>query len=91
MQLWKLLLDGSIKYNIKMVLIKSITKEFSVSYQASTFGEVKNGVEINFEKECVYLRKSNNEPIIRIYTESISQDGADQLAIRFVDKIKNCI
>jgi phosphomannomutase len=42
---------------------------------------VKNGLEINFEKECVYLRKSNNEPIIRIYTESISQNGADQLAI----------
>jgi phosphomannomutase len=37
------------------------------------------------------LRKSNTEPIIRIYTESSSQDSADQLAIRFVDEIKKCI
>jgi phosphomannomutase len=74
-----------------MVLIKSITKEYDGSYQASTFGEVKNGVEINFEKECVYLRKSNTEPISRIYAGSISQDIADQLAIGFIDKIKNCI
>jgi phosphomannomutase len=50
-----------------------------------------DGVKINFEKEWVHLRKSNTEPIIRIYTESISQDSADRLAIRFVDEIKNCI
>ncbi|WP_281298816.1 phosphoglucosamine mutase [Flavobacterium limnophilum] len=50
-----------------------------------------DGVKINFEKEWVHLRKSNTEPIIRIYTESSSQDSADRLAIRFVDEIKNCI
>ena len=50
-----------------------------------------DGVKINFEKEWVHLRKSNTEPIIRIYTESSSQDAADQLAIRFVEEIKNCI
>lgn len=50
-----------------------------------------DGVKINFEKEWVHLRKSNTEPIIRIYTESSSQESADQLAIRFVDEIKNCI
>lgn len=50
-----------------------------------------DGVKINFEKEWAHLRKSNTEPIIRIYTESSSQDSADQLAMRFVDEIKNCI
>ena len=50
-----------------------------------------DGVKINFENEWVHLRKSNTEPIIRIYTESISQDGADRLAIKFITEIKNCI
>ncbi len=50
-----------------------------------------DGVKINFEKEWVHSRKSNTEPIIRIYTKSSSQDGADRLAIRFVDEIKKCI
>jgi phosphomannomutase len=50
-----------------------------------------DGVKINFEKEWVHLRKSNTEPIIRIYTESSSQDSADRLAIRFVPEIKNWI
>ncbi len=38
-----------------------------------------DGVKINFEKEWVHLRKSNTEPIIRIYTENSSQDCADRL------------
>ncbi|MCF6222692.1 MAG: phosphoglucosamine mutase [Flavobacteriaceae bacterium] len=39
-----------------------------------------DGVKIDFEKEWVHLRKSNTEPIIRIYTESNSQENADNLA-----------
>lgn len=47
-----------------------------------------DGVKINFEKEWVHLRKSNTEPIIRIYTESISQSKANDLALRFIEEIK---
>ena len=50
-----------------------------------------DGVKINFETEWVHLRKSNTEPIIRIYTESASQNGADKLAQRFITEIKNII
>lgn len=50
-----------------------------------------DGVKINFENEWIHLRKSNTEPIIRIYTESTSQKSADNLAIRFISEIKNCI
>ncbi|WP_298289196.1 phosphoglucosamine mutase, partial [uncultured Lutibacter sp.] len=39
-----------------------------------------DGVKINFDSEWVHLRKSNTEPIIRIYTESTSQAKADALA-----------
>ena len=50
-----------------------------------------DGVKIDFENEWIHLRKSNTEPIIRIYTESTSQENADSLAIRFIDEIKEII
>ena len=46
-----------------------------------------DGVKIDFADEWVHLRKSNTEPIIRIYTESGSQANADQLAKRIMDEI----
>ena len=47
-----------------------------------------DGVKIDFATEWVHLRKSNTEPIIRIYTEAPSQDAADKLALRIIDEIK---
>ena len=48
-----------------------------------------DGVKINFETEWVHLRKSNTEPIIRIYTESTSQKSADDLALKMIKEIKS--
>jgi phosphomannomutase len=50
-----------------------------------------DGVKINFKSEWVHLRKSNTEPIIRIYTESTLQESADALAVRFINEIKAII
>ncbi|MFK5957442.1 MAG: phosphoglucosamine mutase [Lutibacter sp.] len=50
-----------------------------------------DGVKINFQSEWVHLRKSNTESIIRIYTESNSQNSADELAQRFIKEIKSII
>jgi phosphomannomutase len=47
-----------------------------------------DGVKIDFANEWVHLRKSNTEPIIRIYTEAPSQARADTLALRIIDEIK---
>ena len=47
-----------------------------------------DGVKIDFAENWVHLRKSNTEPIIRIYTEAKSQTVADKLAIRIIDEIK---
>ena len=47
-----------------------------------------DGVKIDFAEEWVHLRKSNTEPIIRIYTESGSKENADNLAERFMNEIK---
>ena len=48
-----------------------------------------DGIKIDFESAWVHLRKSNTEPIIRIYTEAMTQKDADELASSFVKKIKS--
>jgi phosphomannomutase len=45
-------------------------------------------VKIEFDKEWVHLRKSNTEPIIRIYSESGSESKANELAQRIMDDIR---
>lgn len=47
-----------------------------------------DGVKIDFAENWVHLRKSNTEPIIRIYTEAKSQEEADKIAFRIIDEIK---
>lgn len=46
-----------------------------------------DGVKIDFEDSWVHLRKSNTEPIIRIYTEAASQEAADMLGERIIQEI----
>lgn len=48
-----------------------------------------DGVKIDFAENWVHLRKSNTEPIIRIYTEAKTQELADMLADRFIEEIKS--
>ncbi|MDN5204385.1 phosphoglucosamine mutase [Fulvivirgaceae bacterium BMA10] len=50
-----------------------------------------DGVKIEFEREWVHLRKSNTEPIIRIYAESEFLATADNLANKIIDDIKEII
>lgn len=50
-----------------------------------------DGVKIDFPENWVHLRKSNTEPIIRIYTEAFSQQQADELADKMIAKIKSLI
>ncbi|MEN8121318.1 MAG: phosphoglucosamine mutase, partial [Bacteroidota bacterium] len=47
-----------------------------------------DGVKIDFTEHWVHLRKSNTEPIIRIYTEAKSQEKADDLADKIIGEIK---
>jgi len=50
-----------------------------------------DGVKIEFDKEWVHLRKSNTEPIIRIYAESDSNATAEHLANKIITDIKEII
>jgi phosphomannomutase len=47
-----------------------------------------DGVKIELGNEWVHLRKSNTEPIIRIYAESTSEASANELGERFVRELK---
>lgn len=50
-----------------------------------------DGVKIEFADKWVHMRKSNTEPIIRIYTEAQSQNEADLLGEQFINQIKDLI
>ena len=50
-----------------------------------------DGVRIEFDREWVHLRRSNTEPIIRIYSESETQTTATSLANKIISDIKEII
>jgi phosphomannomutase len=47
-----------------------------------------DGIKIDFSDRWVHMRKSNTEPIIRIYTEAPTQKIADDLALRFIAELE---
>ena len=53
--------------------------------------DTTDGVKIYIGKEWVHLRKSNTEPIIRIYSESKNAEAADSLAKRIITEIQAII
>ena len=53
--------------------------------------DTTDGVKIYIGKEWVHLRKSNTEPIIRIYSESKNAEAADALAKRIITEIQELI
>lgn len=67
--------------------VDGVLKTIFEKYQSEQISTI-DGVKIDFANEWVHLRKSNTEPIIRIYTEAHSQQAADVLAERFVNELK---
>ncbi len=67
-------------------ILEAIQKEYS-DHEVDT----TDGVKIYFGSEWAHLRKSNTEPIIRIYSESESEDKANQLAHAIMDKIRSLV
>lgn len=66
--------------------VDGILAAMAKRYEAEELSTV-DGVKIDFPENWVHLRKSNTEPIIRVYTEAGSQQAADQLANRFLEEI----
>jgi phosphomannomutase len=79
----------------KIKLTPEINVDEILETMASTYKKEEvntiDGVKIDFADEWIHLRKSNTEPIIRIYTEAKSQEAADALAVRFINEIKEII
>ncbi|PKA84379.1 phosphomannomutase [Ulvibacter sp. MAR_2010_11] len=67
--------------------VDAILKTMAETYASEEINTI-DGVKIDFAENWVHLRKSNTEPIIRIYTEAKSQEEADQLANRFIKEIE---
>ncbi len=70
--------------------VDSLLKAMEEKYQDEDVLTI-DGLKINFASEWVHLRKSNTEPIIRVYTESTSQEKADALASRFMEEILDLV
>ena len=66
--------------------VDEILEAMSIRYKDAEV-DTTDGVKIYIEKEWVHLRKSNTEPIIRIYSESKSEMAANQLAERIIEEI----
>ncbi|MBT9189337.1 phosphoglucosamine mutase [Zobellia russellii] len=67
--------------------VDGILKAMAEKYKNEEISTI-DGVKIDFAENWVHLRKSNTEPIIRIYTEAKSQSQADELADRIIGEIK---
>ncbi|MBT8393786.1 MAG: phosphoglucosamine mutase, partial [Bacteroidia bacterium] len=67
--------------------VDAILKEMAECYANEDITTI-DGVKIDFPASWVHLRKSNTEPIIRIYTEAKSQAEADSLADKIIAEIK---
>ncbi|MGB0980653.1 MAG: phosphoglucosamine mutase [Winogradskyella sp.] len=67
--------------------VDTILKTMEANYSHEKLTTI-DGVKIDFANSWVHLRKSNTEPIIRIYTEAPSQKTADDLADRIINEIK---
>jgi phosphomannomutase len=70
--------------------IDSLLIEIEKRYQNQPHTTI-DGLKIEFDKQWVHLRKSNTEPIIRIYSESSSETGAEYLAQKIITDIKEIL
>ncbi|WP_268033296.1 phosphoglucosamine mutase [Algoriphagus sp. PAP.12] len=70
--------------------VDRILEAIKTKYQKHPINDI-DGVKIEFEKEWVHLRKSNTEPIIRIYSESDSEATAEHLAKKIMQDIKEVV
>lgn len=68
----------------------TVLKKIKDKYQGDNVTTI-DGVKIDFPDKWVHLRKSNTEPIIRVYTEAHTAEEANALGQRFMDEINSLI
>ncbi len=73
------------KVNLKKVIAVLLEK------YPQAEADLQDGLRLDFDQSWVQVRKSNTEPIIRIYAEAKTQEAADHLAKEVMDEIKEII
>ena len=69
------------------VNVKLIFEKIKKKYSKQPIN-TEDGLRIDFDSDWVHLRTSNTEPIIRIYSESISETTADNIAKKIMTDIR---
>jgi phosphomannomutase len=72
------------------MVIDDILQKIGNKYSQQPINAI-DGIHIEFQTDWVHLRKSNTEPIIRIYAESDSMQKAGVLARKLIDDIREII
>jgi len=70
--------------------VDGILKKMKAKYSNEQVNDI-DGVKIDFAESWVHLRKSNTEPIIRIYSEAKTSEKAESIAQQIISDIKNLI
>ena len=70
--------------------IDALLKTIELKYAAQPFSTI-DGLKIEFDKTWVHLRRSNTEPIIRIYSEASSEAVAEKLAQQIINDINEVL
>lgn len=70
--------------------VDNILRKIKEKYIHADVNDI-DGIKIDFSNSWVHLRKSNTEPIIRIYSEAQSQAEASQLSAKIIDEIKHLL
>ncbi len=70
--------------------VDALLEKIKEKYASEQVNDI-DGVKIDFENSWVHLRKSNTEPIIRIYSEAHSAAEAEKLASKIMDDIKSAL
>lgn len=77
----KIMIDENIDFE---QLINSISNRYSNEMISNI-----DGLKIDFKNSWVQLRKSNTEPIIRVYAEAKSKEKAKELSKKFLEEIRD--
>lgn len=70
--------------------IDNLLLKVEEKYKAQPHSTI-DGLKIEFDKQWVHLRRSNTEPIIRIYSEASSETAAEALASKVIADIKEIL
>lgn len=70
--------------------VDKVLSQMKAKYAGEQVTDI-DGVKIDFPTQWVHLRKSNTEPIIRIYSESADKASADALAEKIIGEIREIV